>query len=86
MRPTGPRTGAAAPSADILRQARPSEHPASAEIIALHELHAEHERSAGRDASADAAQRRANRIRRLSVRSRATEEEPVEQTESGAES
>lgn len=52
-------------SAGVLQRARPSEHPDAAEIIALHELHAEHERSAGRGESAERAQGRANRIRRL---------------------
>ena len=62
--------GRAASGSRILRRARPSEHPHAAEIIALHELHAEHERSAGRDESAAKAQGRADRIRRLVDRER----------------
>lgn len=49
----------------ILRRAAPSQRPRPEDIIALHELHAEHERSHGREGRAEEAERRADRIRHL---------------------
>jgi hypothetical protein len=44
---------------EVLRRAHPRNNPSAADIAALHELHARHERSEGRDERADAAEERA---------------------------
>jgi hypothetical protein len=49
---------------EVLRRVHPSNNPSAADIVALHELHARHERSEGRDERADAAEERARHASR----------------------
>jgi hypothetical protein len=48
---------------EILRRAHPRNNPRAEDIAALHELHAQHERSEGRLERADAAEERAQHAR-----------------------
>jgi hypothetical protein len=48
---------------EAVRRADPRRHPSSEDIAHLHDVHARHEREAGRDERADAAEERARQTR-----------------------
>jgi len=48
----------------VLQLVHPANHPSAEDIALLHELHARHERQAGREDTAAAADLRAYRVRR----------------------
>ena len=48
---------------DAVQRAHPHEHPTAEDIAHLHEVHAKHERDAGHEEQAAAAEERARRAR-----------------------
>lgn len=63
MDPSSERMRTAQETLDAIERARPENHPTVEDIANLHEVHARHERDAGREDAAVAAEERARRTR-----------------------